>query len=146
MILRICLFTIVFALSVPALAQNGSQNSSDKKRERVISEIKTFDAKVKVIGVLQGRKDMAVIQVMETADNKWDLKSGDEVLCKFYFGTAPFKGEVQYPGVIGGEILDAQIHAEKNRNKVQINYSILRYKVVGKEKIVSPNPSKKSNP
>lgn len=129
MIKRFSFLFLIFCFALTAHAQD--VDGDDKKGKKVASVVKTFDAKVKVIGVLQGTKDLAVIQVVEVDDNKWNLKVGDEVLCKFYFTTGPFKGETYYPGVKGGEILKAEIHATPNANNVQTNYKILRYEVIG---------------
>lgn len=120
---------LLLLISVPAFSQNADSNQS--KRKKVAIPVRTFNAKVKIIGVLHGTKDLAVVQVMEVDSNKFNLKVGDEFLCKFYFGTKPFEGEEKYPGVKGGEIVQAQIHGMPNENNVQTNFRILKYKVVG---------------
>ena len=124
--------TLILTLALFAIAFTGSaQNeNSDSTRQKRIVQIKTFKTKVKVMGVLQGRDDLAVIQVLETEKNDWKLKVGDEVLCKFYFTTKPFDGDNYYPGIKGGEVLSADMHARKNKNEVQVNYNILRYQVL----------------
>lgn len=120
---------LLLSLSIPAIAQKVEQEKPMGKK--VAIPIRTFNAKVKIIGVLQGTKDLAVIQVMEVDSNKFNLNVGDEVLCKFYFGTKPFVGEEKYPGVKGGEIIQAQIHGMPNENNVQTDFRILKYKLVG---------------
>tara|TARA_R110002072_G_scaffold256513_3_gene415358 strand:+ start:1370 stop:1801 length:432 start_codon:yes stop_codon:yes gene_type:complete len=134
-----CLFGLLL-FSSPAFAQKVEPQKP--KGKRIAIPIRTFKAKVKVVGVLQGTKDLAVIQVMEVDSNKYNLSVGDEVLCKFYFGTKPFVGEEKYPGVKGGEIIEAQIHARPNKNNVQTDYRILQYKVLGFfDKKAPPLPS-----
>ncbi len=134
---------LIGLFSVPAFSQK--VDPIKPKGRKIAIPVRTFDAKVKVIGVLQGTKDLAVIQVMEVDSNKFNLKVGDEVLVKFYFGTKAFVAEEKYPGVKGGEIIEAQIHGYPNENNVQTDFRILKYKVVGffdKKTPVAPEKSK----
>lgn len=136
----ICAFLLLFCFSLGLRAQDKKEVTP--KGRNVATTIKTFDAKVKVIGVLQGTKDLAVIQIIEVDPNEHNLSVGDEVLCKFYFGTKPYKGERLYPGVKGGEILTAEIHAMPNDNNVQVNYRILRYDIVGSFEVIKKKKKK----
>lgn len=123
-------FVLLILLSVFQISLSAQDNTQDTTQQQVIVQIRTFKAKVKVVGILQGRYDLAVIKVLEVDDNKWKLSIGDEILCKFYFTTKPYKGDTYYPGVKGGEVLEADIHALANKNTVQVDYNILRYKVL----------------
>lgn len=129
MIKKVSSLILLLFLSTSGFSQTVDPPKS--KGKKVAIPIRTFNAKVKVIGVLQGTKDLAVIQVMEVDSNTYNLKVKDEVLCKFYFGTKAFQGEEKYPGVKGGEIIQAQIHALPNDNNVQTDFRILKYKVIG---------------
>lgn len=144
MIKLFCSLLLLSLISTPAFSQKVDPLKSERKKTAVL--VRTFDAKVKVIGVLQGTKDLAVIQVMEVDTNNFNLKVGDEVLCKFYFGTKPFVGEEKYPGVKGGEIIKAQIHGMPNENNVQTDFRILKYQVVGFfDKKTPPTPAQRKS-
>lgn len=125
---RFLLVAIVLLGSFGVNAQDDLDIAEQPKMK--IEPIETFRIRAKVVGVLQGQKDLAVIQIIETVKNEWGLKVGDEVLTNFYFTTQPFKGDRQYPGVKSGDEILGDIRGSKNNNGVQVDYMIFRYQVL----------------
>lgn len=125
---RIMSMRFVFViLSIIGFIQFG-QAQDDAPANKKLVRVETFRAQVQVIGVLEGRSDLAVVKVKQVEENKWNLKVGDEILTTFYFTTEPTNGRKKYPGVEISDHIVVNIRGEMNSNGVQVDYTVFDYR------------------
>lgn len=134
------LATAVFLLALVLSQVSAFAQQSGPKVRR----IKTIPVKAEVVGVLEDNKVLAVIRVLQVdSTNNIGLKVGEEVLTEFIFSTKPVKGEEGMTGVIGGEVISAQMAGAYNPNTRQYDYRIIRYSV--RSKMIKLNSEKQKN-
>ena len=106
--------------------------------QRLLQRIETIPVKAKVIGVLQGYKSLAVLQVVDIdSGNTYNLQPQDEILVEFFFGTERTSGEPVLEGVKAGDLISAQISGKHNPGTGQYDYRLFKYVVYPTEKTSS---------
>lgn len=118
---------IVRTILILAFLGTGITASAQNSKARVV-KIETVKITAKVVGILEGHKSLAVLQVLEAdSGNAYDLEPAEEVLTEFYFGTAPTDGDPKLPGLSGGEVIVARIAGKPNPDTGQYDYRVFEY-------------------
>lgn len=115
---KIPVFLLFFLTSFVTYAQ--------EKGKTELVPLETFKIEAKVISTLEGRNDLAVLQMINTDKNPWDLKAKDEILATFLYTT---KKTREFSGVKAGDTILADLYGKLNSNTIQVDYTILRYRI-----------------
>lgn len=109
-----------------------------EKSNGVVERIKPVVVKAEVVGILQGHKALAVLQIQKTDSvNALGLKPQQEILVEFVFGTQK-TDDPQLPGVKGGTLITAQLAGNFNPATGQHDYRVFKYHIRSKEKTAAP--------
>ena len=99
------------------------------QKDTSIKRLHTTKVRVQVMAILEGASNRGIVKVLQSPDENFPAKKGEEFLAGFVFGTKPNEG-YELEGVTPGDVLLAEVHSEYSPVVQQHQYSIFRYSVV----------------